>query len=112
MSTRLQVLMDPEELESYRKTARPKASGSRSGCGCACARRSGTHRYGRRRKSSARLASLLPIALRAREVLFSIPSVSSRDALHIAVMDRRNVSRILSFDRGFDRAPGFRRLPA
>ena len=50
--------------------------------------------------------------LRAREVLFSIPSVSSRDALHIAVMDRRKVSRILSFDRGFDRAPGFRRLPA
>ena len=51
-------------------------------------------------------------ALRAREVLFSIPSISSRDALHIAVMDRRKVSRILSFDRGFDRAPGFRRLPA
>ena len=51
-------------------------------------------------------------ALRAREVLFSIPSVSSRDALHIAVMGRRNVSRILSFDRGFDHAPGLQRLPA
>ena len=113
MSTRLQVLMDPEELERYRKTARREGLRlSRSGCDCACARRSGTHRYGRRRKSSARLASLLPIALRAREVLFSIPSVSSRDALHIAVMDRRKVSRILSFDRGFDRAPGFIRLPA
>ena len=50
--------------------------------------------------------------LRAREVLFSVPGLSSRDALHVAVMDRRGVSRILSFDRGFDRAPGLRRLPA
>ena len=51
-------------------------------------------------------------ALRAREVLFSMPSVSSRDAIHVAVMDRCGISRILSFDRGFDQAPGIERLPA
>ena len=51
-------------------------------------------------------------ALRAREVLFSVPGLSSRDALHLAVMRRHGVSQILTFDRGFDRAPGIRRLPA
>ena len=51
-------------------------------------------------------------ALRAREVLFSVPSVSSRDAMHIAVMNRYGVSRILSFDSGFDRAPGIERVPS
>ena len=46
---------------------------------------------------------ILGDALRAREVLFSVPPDSSRDAMHIAVMDRCGISRILSFDRGFDR---------
>lgn len=51
-------------------------------------------------------------ALRARDIVFSVPAVSSRHALHLAVMDRHGVSRILSFDRGFDRAPGCERFPS
>ena len=35
---------------------------------------------------------------------------SARDALHIAVMERRSVSHILSFDRGFDEIPGVSRI--
>jgi hypothetical protein len=35
-------------------------------------------------------------------VLRSHASLSARDALHVAVMQRREVPRILSFDRGFD----------
>jgi uncharacterized protein len=38
----------------------------------------------------------------AHAVLRSQPLLSARDALHVAVMQRREVSRILSFDRGFD----------
>jgi len=38
----------------------------------------------------------------AHAVLRSHPQLSARDALHVGVMQRREVSRILSFDRGFD----------
>jgi uncharacterized protein len=38
------------------------------------------------------------------------PSLSARDSLHIAVMERRGVRSILSFDADFDRWPGFRRI--
>ncbi len=38
----------------------------------------------------------------AHAVLRSQPLLSARDALHVAVMQRREVARILSFDRGFD----------
>jgi predicted nucleic acid-binding protein len=38
----------------------------------------------------------------AHAVLRSQPRLSARDALHVAVMQRREVRRILSFDRGFD----------
>ena len=47
---------------------------------------------------------------RAKTVLDGIPSISGRDALHVAVMRRRKVSRILSFDSGFDVVPGLERL--
>ena len=36
--------------------------------------------------------------------------MTARDALHVAVMQRRAVTRILSFDRGFDGVPGIFRL--
>jgi predicted nucleic acid-binding protein len=36
--------------------------------------------------------------------------LSARDALHIAVMERHDVARILSFDSGFDGIPGITRL--
>jgi len=36
--------------------------------------------------------------------------MSARDALHVAVMQRRDVARVLSFDRAFDGIPGIARL--
>ena len=44
------------------------------------------------------------------EVLLARPALSARDALHVAVMKRHRVSRILSFDAGFDTVPGLTRL--
>lgn len=49
--------------------------------------------------------------LRAGELLISFPGISSRDAVHVAVMESRGVSRILSFDRGFDAVTGIERIP-
>ena len=48
---------------------------------------------------------------RGKTVVVSRPGVSARDAVHVAVMERRGVSRILSFDRGFDGMPGIARIP-
>lgn len=41
----------------------------------------------------------------AHRVLQGGKVTSARDALHVAVMVRRGVERILTFDRGFDRVP-------
>jgi len=35
---------------------------------------------------------------------------SARDALHIAIMEHRGLTEILSFDADFDRWPGLRRI--
>jgi uncharacterized protein len=48
--------------------------------------------------------------LRARDLVMAAKTMSSRDALHVAVMVRRGVHRIMSFDAGFDRVPGITRL--
>ena len=40
--------------------------------------------------------------LEANDILDSAPGLSARDAIHIAVMRKAGVNRILSFDRGFD----------
>ena len=40
--------------------------------------------------------------LGARDVMMGMAKLSSRDALHVAVMKRRGVTRVLSFDAGFD----------
>ncbi len=47
---------------------------------------------------------------RAKDILLSAERLSSRDALHLAVMERHKVATILSFDAGFDTAPGVNRL--
>lgn len=47
---------------------------------------------------------------RAKEILLARWSLSARDALHVAVMQRRGVVEILSFDGGFDEVPGLTRL--
>jgi uncharacterized protein len=46
----------------------------------------------------------------AKSTLLERPRLSARDALHVAVMRRRAISRIFSFDRGFDAVPGIERV--
>ena len=41
--------------------------------------------------------------------LVATSRLTARDALHVAVMQRRDVSEILSFDGAFDGVPGIRR---
>lgn len=57
--------------------------------------------------------SVLPIDLadveRARD-LVATPSLQARDAIHVAVMQRHGISRVMSFDRAFDQVPGLTRL--
>lgn len=47
----------------------------------------------------------------ARDVMMGLGRLSARDALHVAVMKRRGVKRILSFATGFDAAGWVRRVP-
>jgi len=47
---------------------------------------------------------------RAKTILMGHPHLSSRDALHLSVMEQQGVARILSFDAGFDGFPGVTRL--
>jgi predicted nucleic acid-binding protein len=57
---------------------------------------------------------VLPVELadveRAKLVALGTERLSARDALHLAVMERHGVTRIASFDRGFDGYPGVTRL--
>ena len=46
----------------------------------------------------------------AKQIVLGYRHVSARDAIHLAVMDQRNVEQILSFDSGFDSFPTIRRL--
>jgi len=47
---------------------------------------------------------------RGRRVLRTTGRLSARDALHIAVMQRHDVDRVMSFDAGFDGIPGIMRV--
>jgi len=47
---------------------------------------------------------------RARRFLRTTPVLSARDAIHIAVMQARDLERILTFDTGFDGIPGIVRV--
>ena len=82
------------------------------------------HRYaaiGRRDAITPTLQSLLSLAdevfpiekldvLRASEIVQQPTQLSARDALHIAVMERQRVKRIMTFDADFDRWPGIERV--
>ena len=82
------------------------------------------HRYAAIRRTDAiqpAIAALLgvvdevfPIELgdveRARDVLLGLAELSARDALHVAIMQRHGVSRVMTFDRGFDRMAWVERL--
>jgi predicted nucleic acid-binding protein len=58
--------------------------------------------------------AVLPVekddVLGARDILMGSPEISSRDALHLAIMRRHGIESILSFDRGFDLFPGIDRI--
>ena len=58
--------------------------------------------------------AVLPIELgdveRAKTLLHGHPALSARDALHVAVMARERIDRILTFDTGFDNVPGITRV--
>jgi len=49
-------------------------------------------------------------AERAKAIVLERPGLSARDAIHAAVMQRRGVKRILTFDAGFDVLPGIERI--
>jgi len=57
---------------------------------------------------------VLPIeqrdVLRAAEIVRLPEAWSARDALHLAIMERHGIRRIMSFDRDFDRWPGLSRI--
>jgi uncharacterized protein len=46
----------------------------------------------------------------ARDVMMGLARLSARDALHVAVMKRRGIQRIMSFDAGFDAVEWIHRL--
>jgi hypothetical protein len=46
----------------------------------------------------------------AKEIVLGAARLSARDAVHLAVMNHRRITRILSFDRGFDGYPGVVRV--
>jgi len=50
--------------------------------------------------------------LAAKALVHAHPRLSARDAVHAAVMQRRRITEILTFDSGFDEVTGIRRLPA
>lgn len=58
------------------------------------------------------LAVAVDDVLSARDLLLARWQLSARDALHVAVMQRHGITRIVSFDRGFDAVPGLTRLPS
>lgn len=51
-------------------------------------------------------------ALRAAEIIGPGGAFGARDAVHIAVMERRGVGTVLSFDADYDRRPGLQRIGA
>lgn len=59
--------------------------------------------------------AVLPVELadvqRARTLL-GAPSLRARDAIHVAIMQRHEIDRVLSFDRAFDHVPGITRVSA
>jgi predicted nucleic acid-binding protein len=57
---------------------------------------------------------VLPIDLQdaqsAKDILLRYEALSARDAIHLAVMSRHGIDRVMSFDRGLDVHPGIERV--
>jgi uncharacterized protein len=49
-------------------------------------------------------------AERAKQIVLGHPRLSARDAIHLAVMQQQKITRILTFDSGFDGFPGIERI--
>jgi predicted nucleic acid-binding protein len=49
---------------------------------------------------------------RAKAIVLERRKLSARDAVHVAVMEQRQVARILTFDTGFDGVRGIERITA
>jgi predicted nucleic acid-binding protein len=47
---------------------------------------------------------------RAKQIVLGYRGLSARDAVHIAVMEKNGIERILSFDSGFDSFPRITRI--
>lgn len=47
---------------------------------------------------------------RAKALVLERQALPARDAIHVAIMERHDIGRILTFDRGFDGVPGIRRM--
>lgn len=47
---------------------------------------------------------------RAKNIVLEYRRFSARDAVHLSVMQQNGITRILSFDSGFDAVPGITRL--
>jgi hypothetical protein len=47
---------------------------------------------------------------RAKGLILERPALSARDGIHVAIMQRRQVARVMSFDSGFDGIPGLTRV--
>jgi predicted nucleic acid-binding protein len=50
------------------------------------------------------------VAERAKQIVLGYQRLSARDAVHLAVMEKHGIERILTFDSGFDGLPGVTRL--
>jgi uncharacterized protein len=46
----------------------------------------------------------------AKDILLGYATLSARDAIHLAVMRRHGIARIMTFDRGFDVHPAVSRV--
>lgn len=44
--------------------------------------------------------------IRAKDIVLGYPNLSARDAIHVAVMLRREISTVMTFDKGFKSFPG------
>jgi len=49
--------------------------------------------------------------LLAKDLVHAHPRLSARDAVHAAVMRRRKIAEILTFDGGFEEVVGIERIP-
>ena len=50
------------------------------------------------------------VAERAKQIVLGYRQLSARDAVHLAVMEKNGIERILSFDAGLDTFPKITRL--